>query len=326
MAKQVTVGSYTREGGREFVNSYSRLDPRQVQALFSALKNMPSSASPRRESKVASEALKPTPTHLSAEQLSKAVYAPDNRGDVVLPSGYQVAESYTDPKTGLSYAVYVSPKNKPVVAFRGTQASEGDIRDIATDIDPRGVGFAQFENNAQQLSQIAQKYPGAVVTGHSLGGALAQRYAANFGAGELVTFNSPGIDNQTASQFKKGRATHYVADGDLVSLGGEKFVKGDVKIVSFKSGKTPIVGNTADKHFATIQAGLIGMKDANVKTITADQLSDPNFKYGTNRASGNITRQSIESKRKLVGTITSPFQGVVGLAGLALGKFGIGAS
>lgn len=325
MAKQVSVGSYTREGGSEFVNSYSRLDPRAVQAMFAAAANMRPFSNPP-PSKIVTEALKPSPTHLSAEQISKAVYAPDNKGDVVLPNGYQVAESYTDPKTGMSYAVYTSPKNKPVVAFRGTQAAEGDLRDIATDLDPRGVGFAQFQNNAEQLRQVSQKYPGAVVTGHSLGGALAQRYASNFGAGELVTFNSPGIDSGTAKQFQKGKVTHYVADGDLVSLGGEKFVKGDVKIVSFKSGKTPIIGNTADKHFATIQAGLIGMKDANVRTITADQLSDPNFKYGSNRASGNITRQSIESKRKLVGVVTSPLQGVVGLAGQALGKFGIGVN
>lgn len=320
--REVKVRQYTREGGSEFVNSYSRTDNRVIQAAFAAAAKLRGNSQPP----IATVALKPSPTHLSAELLSKAVYSPDSTGSGPLPSGYSLAESYTDPKTGMSYAVYSSPKAKPVITFRGTQGSEFDVRDIMTDVDPRGVGYGQFENNLQQLGAIASKYPGAVVTGHSLGGALAQRYASQFGAGEVITFNSPGIDSQSASQFKKGKVTHYVSDGDLVSLGGEKFINGDVKIISFKSGKIPVVGNTADKHFAAIQAGLIGMKDAQVKTISAQELSDPNFKYGSARSSGNVTRQSIENKRKFVGNIASPLAPIVGFAGSALGKFGIGVN
>jgi hypothetical protein len=197
---------------------------------------------------------------------------------------------------------------------------------MLTDFDPRGVGFGQFQGNNQVLAGIAQKYPGATVTGHSLGGALAQRYAAEFGAGEVVTFNSPGIDKGTAAKFQKGKTkvTHYVSHGDPVSLGGEKFIDGEAKIISYKSGKIPIVGNTLDKHMASVTGGLMGLKNASVKTITAAELSNPSFKYGGTQITSFSDRRAIENRRKLAGVVTSPLNPLVGMAGQALGMIGIG--
>lgn len=317
MPKQVQVRQYTREGGREFVNSYSRLDPREVMALMG--KKSPAIAGK------ATQLQKPSTNHLTAELLAAHTYKPDVGGDA-LPSGYTLAETHTDPKTGLAVSVYTSPQGKPVVSFRGTEGAR-DVRDVMTDLDPRGVGYGQFENNKAKLAELASKYPGATVTGHSLGGALAQRYAANFApaVGEVITFNAPGIDKATSARFKGSKkVTHYISDGDPVSLGGEAFIDGTAKVISFKSGKIPIVGNTLDKHMAAVQAGLIGNPDAQVRVISAKQLSDRNFRYGSARATGNLTRGGVESKRQFIGTVASPLQPVVGLAGQALGMLGIG--
>lgn len=337
--REVIVRGHSREGGRENVREHIRHLARNA-ALGAVGSAVPQSAAvasvasmvaskkgnPAVQLKsVKAESLKPTVSHLGAEQLAKAAYATDT--NAALPSGYQVAEKFADPKTGLAFSVFVSPNGKPVVAFRGTEGSSLDARDILTDLDVRGVGYGQFESNRQLLSQIAAKYPGATVTGHSLGGALAQRYAAEFNnVGEVISFNAPGIDKATQSKFKKGhsKVTHYVSNGDPVSLGGEAFLDGQVKIISYKSGKIPIVGNTLDKHMAAIEGGLIGMQDATVKTITAAELSNPNFKYGGMRATGFTDRRAAENRRKLAGVVSAPLNPIVGIAGQALGMIGVG--
>lgn len=265
-------------------------------------------------------------SHLGAEVLAAAAYKPDT-SNLNLPSGYQMAEKYADPKTGLAVSVFVSPNAKPVISFRGTEFGSGDIRDVLSDVDFRGIGYGQFNDNKQALSAIASKYPGATVTGHSLGGALAQRYAAEFNnAGEVITFNAPGVDKATAGKFKKGatKVTHYVAHGDAVSLGGESFIDGDAKIISYKSGKIPVIGNMYDKHMAAVTGGLMGLKDAQVKTISAAELSNPNFKYGGKQATSFTDRRAIENRRKLAGIAASPLNPIVGFAGKALGMVGIG--
>jgi pimeloyl-ACP methyl ester carboxylesterase len=80
------------------------------------------------------------------------------------------------------------------------------------------------------------------VTGHSLGGALAQMTAARFPdmVGNVITFQSPGIPRRMAQRvddFNRQAADrgeqnvpvvshHYGVDGDLVELAGEAFTSG----------------------------------------------------------------------------------------------------
>lgn len=355
----VQVRGYSREGGKELVRGYTRGGVQQLasgatpkeavvntakeQILNAAIAAIPPQYRIPAEigknivdagkklnpaanlATISSQTLKAAPSHLSSESLAAAVYQTD-LNNMQLPAGYQVAERIADSRTGLAMMVFTSPKGKPVIAFRGTEGAT-DVRDVLSDVDPRGIGFGQFEANKQSLAAIAAKYPGATVTGHSLGGALAQRYAAEFNnAGEVITYNAPGVDTSTAAKFKKGKAkvTHYVSNGDPVSLGGEKFIDGEAKIISYKSGKIPVIGNTLDKHMAAVTGGLLGMKDAQVQTITAAELSNPNFKYGGMRATGFTDRRAVENRRKLVGVVATPLNPVVGLAGMVLGKFGIG--
>lgn len=320
--KEILVRGYTQKKGRSVrehvrhIGGYSGLSIKGAAAVAASIfdKKTPILGQSNQG------AFNASTSHLAAEVLAKAAYSDNN---FQLPSGYKTKEKFSDPNTGLAVTVFQSPKST-VIAFRGTDLKGGDFKDVLEDIDTDGVGYGRFENSYGLLAGIAQKYPKATITGHSLGGALAQRYAAEFGGGEVITFNSPGIDKHTAAKFKKGntKVTHYVSEGDPVSLGGERFIDGDAKIVSYKSRKIPIIGNTLDKHMAVITSGLIGMEGAKVKTIHAKELSKDNFKYGGLRATGFTDRGTVENLRKLVGVAAYPLNITNRIAGKALTMIG----
>jgi pimeloyl-ACP methyl ester carboxylesterase len=89
------------------------------------------------------------------------------------------------------------------------------------------------------------------VTGHSLGGALAQMAAARFPdlVAKVVTFQSPGISKGMAEQVKaandkseaagKGETVvshHYQVNGDLVGKTGEALTEGQVSDIQRPTG------------------------------------------------------------------------------------------
>lgn len=130
-----------------------------------------------------------------------------------------------------------------VLAFRGTLA-EGE--DVIDDGHPEGPGTYQFQANEGAIVEelVALSVFGRVeVTGHSLGGALAQMAAVS--SPDLVarveTFQSPGISYDRAESLRsrnrnakaKGKpevlSTHHRVDSDYVSEAGQDFTPGTVK-------------------------------------------------------------------------------------------------
>ncbi|MGB7713314.1 MAG: hypothetical protein WBL95_27915 [Microcoleus sp.] len=158
--------------------------------------------------------------------------------------GYVVDKVFNEDskrKTGFYALGLKSNKGKPpVLVIRGTEPGNNLLADIFADADQRGIGFNQFENNKEELSEWLQKNPRSDIAGHSLGGALSQMIAAEFtskagGLGEIVTFNSPGISKEKADLFRRGlteNVKHYIAAGDFVSLAGESFIEGSSQILS----------------------------------------------------------------------------------------------
>ena len=151
---------------------------------------------------------------------------------------YTVSKIFSDPATGFYGLGLLSPTAGPAVVLRGTE----DILDFVSDADYRGVGYDQFLAGWDAVRQWVGLQPSPVdVVGHSLGGALAQWFGsaltkAGTAIDELITFNSPGISTAAANSFVHSLARdveHYVVNGDLVSLAGEKFVPGDVHLASF---------------------------------------------------------------------------------------------
>ena len=182
----------------------------------------------------------PAPFEILARGVAYAQWQEQQKVEFDGVDGYTVAEVFKD--TSGFYALGLeSDAHGPALVIRGT---DGFV-DLYENTDRRGVGYGQFEANRQDvygwLSELGEVGKRADIVGHSLGGALAQWIAADFTDGvgkidELVTFNSPGISNTYASHFEPDNATavtHYVVNGDLVTMAGEAFVAGQVQMASF---------------------------------------------------------------------------------------------
>ncbi len=144
-------------------------------------------------------------------------------------------------------------KRRPVLAFRGTD----DAKDVLDDFNAKGVGSGQMAANegliGAALVGLQQYAKEPAVTGHSLGGALAQMAAARFPdlVAKVITFQSPGISKEMADDVKtannkseaagKGETVashHYQVDGDLVGKTGEALTEGEVSDIKRPTGYT----------------------------------------------------------------------------------------
>lgn len=168
--------------------------------------------------------------------------------------GYQSTVSadqeVVDPETGL-YAVRFDPlegeagkDRKSVLAFRGTEAVTKDqsswsdplgiFNDIVAD-SASAVGANQYEANAEAIRALMEAGTDeTVLTGHSLGGYLAQRVAAENAdhTDSVVTFQAGGIDERHADAFEKANADghidvrHHQTSNDIVHRAGEDRLDG----------------------------------------------------------------------------------------------------
>ncbi|MCB9761616.1 MAG: hypothetical protein H6739_17360 [Alphaproteobacteria bacterium] len=118
----------------------------------------------------------------------------------------------------------------PIMAFRGTSGGE----DFLTDIDPQGVGHEQYTHNREaidgQLAALTEAYGPAVLTGHSLGGALSGTTAANNTdrVQEIVNFQPAGLEEPALQRLEAAGVpgTNYTAGGDVVPLSGDGHAPG----------------------------------------------------------------------------------------------------
>jgi serralysin len=240
------------------------------------------------------------------ESLAKLIAYVDDRPDfqsqvaVFLNSvGYRIDRSFDDPATGFHAVGLVSttPDKPPVLVFRGT---DGASDDPALG-DRRAIGFNQIEANRSAISdwltRIVQdaSNPNRLlpdVLGHSLGGALAQLTAAQLTSlvGDIVTFNSPGTSRAAVDTFLGNdgagkNVTHYVVNGDIVSLGGEAFLPGTAilqSLIDLQIDPTIVLPGNAilarDKH--TRRDLLSNPPSGFSQTeISVEQLSSPAFTY-----------------------------------------------
>ncbi|TNF38427.1 MAG: hypothetical protein EP329_00510 [Deltaproteobacteria bacterium] len=171
--------------------------------------------------------------------------------------GYKNAGAVEDPESGFRAVLYLPSEEAlagktaqakiiraahggvppAVLAFRGTANDRG----ISDDTNRHGIGTYQFSSNIHRIKAMFGAAGGPVlVTGHSLGGALAQLAAAYFPGSvrRIVTFQAPAVDGDAADKIKKFNAskpegkkiksTHYRAEGDIVHSAGEKLSEGEV--------------------------------------------------------------------------------------------------
>ncbi len=185
-----------------------------------------------------------------------SIYEGKRFQDIV--NGYKVDRVFDDTNTTntgfFALGLTSTRGDAPVLAIRGTQTQLDNFdvfKDIFADAVPESVGFNQYNKNRitpiEWLSQISKdqnKNPNLLapdITGHSLGGALTQLFAADFTKqgnklGDVVTFNSPGIGQSFVNEFKPANAqtvNQYVVSGDVVSLAGEAFLPGKFQLLDF---------------------------------------------------------------------------------------------
>jgi hypothetical protein len=249
--------------------------------------------------------LTPTnPLHPAYELLAKGIYGYFS-GDAATKLfvttqfnslGYSIDKVFDDPATSFQALGLISKDGTrpPVLVSQGTV----DEKDSIDDANPKGVGFSEFTANKDSVKAWVTgiindktKNPADIkvdLTGQSLGGALAQWFASEYPdlIREAVTFQSPGITKAASDTFinkggKSSQITHYIVNGDLISLGGEAFLPGTLRVGDYQ---TPAVDpeKFGDKHTAGIlNANLPGIPTTvtNEVTIKLDDLNKPTFTF-----------------------------------------------
>jgi serralysin len=245
------------------------------------------------------------PLHPVYELLAKGIYGyfgGDAAAKLLVTAqlsnlGYSIDKVFDDPTTSFQALGLISKDGTrpPVLVSSGTI----DNQDAIDDANPQGVGFNQFTANKDKVKAWVTeiitdrtKNPAGIkvdLTGQSLGGALTQWFASEFPdfLREAVTFQSPGITKAASNNFickggKTSQITHYIVNGDLISLGGEAFLSGTLRVGDYQ---TPAIDpeKFGDKHIAGILNTSVvpGVTAAvtNELTIELDDLNRPNFTF-----------------------------------------------
>ncbi len=245
-----------------------------------------------------------------------------------------------DNETGLQ-AVRLDPLNPDsehgsVVGFRGTEPfaahqstltnPTGAFDDIAADLG-RDIGGNQYRENQQRIQDFMAAGTGPMtVTGHSLGGALAQHAAAgatDLDVANVVGFQAPGIDRASARAFDQANADGHIDvrfhehENDVVHRAGEQKLAGTH--YTWSDSNDPGVGGAHTSNFMYNDVDSEGNAAKRVgagSSATASE-SDP-----------IANRMGWEGGRRLVGgvgnMVASPFQGAFAL-GQGLGEAGVNA-
>lgn len=165
------------------------------------------------------------------------------------------ADAYrnADDRRGRGYIRHLS--NDEVAVYKYGGKTHVALRGSANADDAKTDGWlasgnlkktARFKRNKEHLKRIEQEM-GTIhsLTGHSLGGALAQALGDEHTQSKLTVFN-PGAG--VTGLYGSRKATVYASEGDPVSALGMTSMKHDIKIIKNK-GSDAIVDRHAMGNF-----------------------------------------------------------------------------
>lgn len=166
--------------------------------------------------------MKNTKTHEDLKEMSIYVY---NDGNGKIPDGWKLVSTDSNNKTGYYSETYKKGKEIAIV-YRGTDLSFtsfletgkdffGSDLQMAADLSP-----AQLKDARNTYNAIKQSYPSSkvVLSGHSLGGSLAQLISAETGT-KAVTFSAYGTGKILA---QKGYSQAEQRLLNITNYGNEK--------------------------------------------------------------------------------------------------------
>lgn len=255
-------------------------------------------------------------------------------------------------ETGLYAARFepIDPKTKmpPIVAFRGSETTENAV-DWRSDLLDPSIGARQYSAERKAIDDLMKVNPGQKLelTGHSLGGALAQKAAAEHAKdiGAITTFQAPGIDSADAAKFNANKdentkVNHHYVTGDVVHRAGEAKLDGNFYEHHMPGAGLSQPGKIGASHTANLlhNSGYDPGELAKGNKVNKYIDSDKNEFGGAQRDSvihhttdPQADRPFLEGLRQLVGNgLGGPIEGLItgglkGGQGLLTGAKEIGA-
>ena len=150
------------------------------------------------------------------------------------PAGYRVIDFNENKKTGF-YADVLSNGNDIIIAYRGTESGQDIRNDVAM---AKSKIPAQAIDAIRIYDKVKREHPNSdiVVTGHSLGGSLAE-IVSGIRGNLAVTFNAYGVGDmfKNKNALKEDNVVNYVNEYDAVSMVNGQNHIGEIFAVSKKT-------------------------------------------------------------------------------------------
>ena len=130
------------------------------------------------------------------------------QGDKVIPNNLEYIDDFYDEVTGTSGTAFKDKDTgKVIIAYSGTNVEADGFKDPLVDVFGIALGFGiHYAPPYAFYEKMAAKYgpENLILTGHSLGGNIAQRVALRFNAPMTIVYNPAPLYVSTLTSLKLG--------------------------------------------------------------------------------------------------------------------------